>query len=74
MHIGNVNPEATENMVRRAFIESANNMQDKPKVLKEEQVKVDMVRRREEYPTPVVDRHLLIKTPHTQIRLFNLSQ
>ena len=74
MHIKNVNPEATENMVRRAFIESANNMQDKPKVLKEEQVKVDMVRRREEDPTPVVDRHLLIKTPNTQIRLPNLSQ
>ena len=52
VHIGNVNPAATEDMVRRAIIESANNIQEKPEVLKEEQVKVEMVRRREEDPNP----------------------
>ena len=52
VHIGNVNPEATEDMVRRAIVESANNLQEKPEELKEEQVKVEMVRRREEDPNP----------------------
>ena len=52
VHIGNVNPEATENMVRRAIVERANNLQEKPEELKEEQVQVEMVRRREEDPNP----------------------
>ena len=39
-------------MVRKAIVESANSLQEKPEELKEEQVKVEMVRRREEDPNP----------------------
>ena len=38
--------------MRKAIVECANNMQEKPEELKEEQVKVEMVRRREEDPNP----------------------
>ena len=52
IHIGNVNPEATEDMVKKAIVDCANSLQEKPEELKEEQVKVEMVRRREEDPNP----------------------
>ena len=52
VHIGNVNPKATKDMVRKAIVESANCLQDKPEELKAEQVRVEMVRRKEEDPNP----------------------
>ena len=52
VHIGNVNPNATEARVKEAILECARNMIEKPGELKEDELYVVLVRRKEEDPNP----------------------
>ena len=52
IHIGNINPNATEVKVKEAILQCANNMSEKPGDLKEEELHVEPVRRKDDDPNP----------------------